>query len=400
MLFAAVPSAIAQESHSGAAGTAAPTPGELVRRMHGLSKTRFTTARGAYVYRIFNDTPDAKREAEIAQLREALTKARQIRMANETTLGRRVDEAALDREIEANIAEFSAKQSKDGLQTIAVKYTQEGDSYRIEQFNLPNDVPLSTLAQELKSGSRKCEYTYTRTWNGALYAELLHDSESNRTVPAMGYDNRAKEVVKFTTFSRTDMSDPAFLEKLSAKGHSAKVRESKTQMGEIGFVLEVGDPDVTPIHLEIMCLPEKGYCVESASTRFQGKLLARDQYGEFVKTKAGFWLPTAVERETYGSDRLRSHFLRTREEMLAFELPETNVKLEAGVFDLSESVEFKAHPLSTHLLPRKNPYLERPAPQAFHFKRATLIVAANLMGFLALVFWIWSRHFRGSVSKA
>ena len=254
-----------------------------------------------------------------------------------------------------------------GLLTYAVRYSQKGECYRIEQFALPNEVPLDRLCQRLKDGEILFKPTYIRTWNKQQYAEILYtgsvptanldDSKQKSSSSAAGYaaisfDNRAVGVMKFTTYARDSAVDLTALEKITkAFGSPATVVDEKTENGEDAVILKVGSPESLSLYLEVTVLPAKGYCVESSYTKIKGAVMAREKFADFVKTSAGFWLPTKVIKEGYSLDAKQVPYLFSKEEFLAFEVPQTNVPLPESTFDLGSSKEFKALPQLKHLLP-------------------------------------------------
>ena len=107
------------------------------------------------------------------------------------------------------------------------------------------------------------------------------------------------------------------------------------------------------MYLEIVVLPRMGYCVESSLLKIGGIVMSREKYNGFSEMTAGFWLPEAIMREQYVLDEKQTPVVKTREEMIAFAPPETNVILDNDIFDLSQSTKFKEYRLSTHLLPIK-----------------------------------------------
>lgn len=123
---------------------------EIFKRMHEQGAIGFETAIGGYVFRTFNYVPDEKLKVDAANFRKALEGAKEIRIKNERALGRKPDVAALDAEIKANIAEMSAKNLGNGLQTYAVKYSQTGDCYRKPENELrPLSLPYCRARQPL-----------------------------------------------------------------------------------------------------------------------------------------------------------------------------------------------------------------------------------------------------------
>jgi len=374
---------------SNAEGLVSDRAAELFSRMHEQGEIDFDTAIGGYVVRIFNHVPEEKVEADMANLRKALEDAKEIRIANERALGRKPNEEALDAEIEANIAEMLAKDAGDGLQTFAARYLQKGDSYRIEQFALPNDISLDQLQKDLKNGDISFKPTYTRTWNEKQYAEISGEFS------ALSYDNRAAGLVKFTKYSRDSAMDLDLLETITNQvGSSASVVDSKTQSGDAAVILRVGSPKAVSVYLEITVLPTKGYCVQSAHTKIKGAVMSREESRGFVETSAGFWLPTKVTRESYRLDANQVPYLSSKEELIAFEPPKTNVPLADSTFDLASSNEFKALPQLTHLLPQGDPYIKKQNldDQTDGLGRIFLILVNVFVVAALLGLWIYRRR--------
>ena len=146
------------------------------------------------------------------------------------------------------------------------------------------------------------------------------------------------------------MDDPEIYKKLTNGGAAATVELTTAANGEGAYILKVGDPLSLTMYLELVVLPNMGYCVESSILKIGGVVLSREKYSGFSQMTAGFWLPEAIMREQYVLNEKQAPVLRTKEEMIAFASPETNVVLDKDVFDLSKSTEFKAYRLSTHLL--------------------------------------------------
>lgn len=371
---------------------------DLFGRMHEQSLIDCESAVAGYVVRLFNHVSDRRIEANKANLREAMQRANQILIANERALGREPDLEALEAKLESGLAEGYAAIPVSGYETFAVKYTKQGESYRIEQQRLPNDVPLEQLRLDLESGNIAFNPSYIRTWNGSQYAEINYsdskqssrevsdsvDTEAVQGFAAISYENRAKGVVKFTTLSRDTAADPNALRKLVDQAKmKADVLESKLSSGEPVMTLKVGATDSKLIYFEANVLPTRGYAVKSALMRANGAVMSREDYDGFVSTSAGFWLPTYVRKENFRLDSNHAPFLFSKEEMVAFESPKTNVPLQASIFDLSISDEFKSLPQLTHLLPQGSPYIDthRPSDTSRKYFRAILFVITAIIIF-------------------
>jgi len=387
---------------------------ELFQRMGDQWKIDFDNAIGGYVVRIFNFVDEKDSKQQIARFRKNFEESKKIRIANIQTLGGHVDEAAIDAEMEKNIAELSTTFSVRGLETLAVRYFQQGNWYRIEQFNLPNDAALDHLRDELKSGTIQFEPTYVRTWNGQQYAEIVTQSRNSNRKPqgstiqqaversasspqavgALSYDDRAAGVCNFTTYARDDAADPKSLGNMAEKGFPVTTSTSQTRDGDPAVLLRIGLPDTVSFYTEFTVLPTKGYCVTSSFMKVNGAKVNRAEYGDFVETSSGVWMPTRIMRESRKFDEHQVPYLATKTELLAFEAPKTNVNLPASTFDLASSKEFKALPLSTRLLPQGNAYLEKPVLTPPTFRRVFLIVANLLVIGALLGFWLYRRHGR------
>ena len=337
----------------------------LLQRMRMQAVQIETNAVGGYVQRIYANRSDAEMATQLTSVRSALEKAKQSRISNDRKNNFKSDLAAMDREMEENFASLKKQLvSKQTGTTIAVRYFQQKHEYRVEQFDLNNDDPLDKLAFDLKSGKIKFAPTYTRTWNGKEYAELFLDNRSKETLienaevnqshAALGNKNKEGNLVRFTRFGRDSADDPDTLLRLTKDGAAAVVEVTKVGTGEDAYVLKVGDPSSLAVYLEMVVLPGKGYCVESSKVKVGGIVMSREAYSEFDQTSAGFWLPKTIMREQHKLDQKQTPVLYSKEELIAFEPPKTNVVLEKGVFSLSESDEFKALPLSTRLHPKNN----------------------------------------------
>lgn len=400
---------LASAQSSSSRGQVSEQAAELFNRMHEQGALGFETAIGGYVYRVFNHVPAEKPKTDLANMRKALEQAKEIRIKNEQALGRTPDVAALDAEIESNLAEIIARDPGKGYQTYAVRYSQRGERYRIEQFALPNDVPLNQLCEELKSGEVSFKPTYIRTWNDKQYAEILFPESastasmddyktrepSKKGFGALSFDNRAAGVVRFTAFGRDAAIDPNLLKTMTSQlGSPATVAEAKTATGDDALVLRVGSPESVSLYLEVTVLPAKGYVIQSAHTKIKGAVMARDDFGGFVQTSAGFWLPTRVTKENFQLDDSQSPFLFSKEEFMAFETPQTNVPLDENTFDLGSSEEFKALPQLKHLLPKGDPYIKPMAtPSPVSSSRTFLIAAINIFVIGGMVsFWFYRRR--------
>ena len=377
---------------------------EVAARMHEQGALDCESAIGGYVFRLFNHVSDDRTKEDLANFRKSLEGANAIRIKNERALGREPDVAALTAEVEASVAKQAEKKPGDGVQTHAVKYTQKGERYRIEQFQLPNEVPLDRLHEQLKSGEISFKPTYTRTWNGKQYAEILDPNAGatgategevvKRGFAALSFDNQAAGLLKFTKYSRNGAMDPQFLEKLTSQlGTSAIIEEAKTQNGDEVLILKVGSAESVAAYLEATILPAKGYCIQSAYTKMRGAIMSRDEYSDFVLTSAGFWLPTRVRVENYRFDEKEIPYLFMKEELIAFETPTTNVPLEDSIFDLGSTAEFKALPQLKHLLPKGDPYIKpRGMPvNRFSSSGMYLLLLNGVVVGGAIVFWCFRR---------
>ncbi len=371
--------------------------------MHSQGTINFDNAIGGYVVRIFNHVTNADNTAQLASVRKGLEEAKGYRIANERTLGRTVDEAALDAEIEANIAEMSTKLSGRGLETFAARYSQQGTSYRIEQFSLSNKVDLGGLRDALKDGKIPFKPSYSRTWNGKQFASIvgaggdptLEQSNLQKSrkptasgpFAALSYEDRGA-LPKFTTYARDSAADPTLLKKMADQGFPATTEVSQTKEGDDAIVLRVGTPGSVSMYLEVTVLPTKGYCVYSASMKVGGAVLSHDEFRDFVQTSAGFWLPLRIVREAYKLDERQVPYLFSKEEVVAFEPPKTNVALADTVFDLASSSEFKALPFSTHLLPQGSPLIKVSDAVASDRLYRLVFLIGNVIVIAAIVgFW-------------
>lgn len=370
----------------------------LFDRMAEQSAIGFDNAVGCYIVRRFDHTSNSEREQKVADMRKALEKANSYRIANERRLGREVDEAVLQAEIEANVSEFSKGLFARELQTYIEKYYIQGESYRLEQMPLPDDVDLDDLLAGIVSAKIAFTPTYVRTWDGKQYAEIVRDVAKRESAkPSSDVNQKARPpeafatlsyenlgaMPKFTTYGRDSTSDPRFLSNAAEKGYPSNTEHVRTEDGDDAIKLTVNVPESLSLYLEVVVLPAKGYTTRSSYLKVRGAVLSREECREFVQTTAGFWLPTRLVREAYKLDTRQVPYLSSKEELLAVEPPRTNVPLPTGIFDLPSTEEWKALPLSRHLLPQGSPLLEEAplvrnggwAPRLFFVINAIIVVA-------------------------
>ena len=383
----------------------------LFDRMAEQSAIDFDNATGFYIVRRYDHTSDSEREQQIGDVRMALEKAKNYRIANERSLGLEVDEAALQAEIDANVSEFSQGLSALELQTYVEKYFLQGESYRLEQMPLPNDVDLDGLRAGIVSENIRFTPTYVRTWDGRQYAEIVRqvtkpgsanlrsDLGGNGQPPeafaTLSYENRGAKP-KFTTYGRDSTSDPDFLSKAAEKGYPVNTEDIRTEDGDDAIKITVNVPESLSLYLDVVVLPTKGYSTHSSYLKVRGAILSRDYCREFVQTTAGFWLPMRIVREAYKLDTRQVPYLSSKEELLAIKPPQTNVPLLAGIFDLSSTEEWKALPLSRHLMPQESPLVKK-APLADNGDwTPSLFFAINAIIVVSLaLYWIRRRRAHG-----
>lgn len=370
------------------------TARELFGRMHSHAILPFDSAIGGYVVRIYNHI-EGSHESTLANARASFEGAMKIRMANERALGRPVDEEAMKERLERDYADFAASLQKDRLVTIAVRYTQQGDNYRIEQFDLDNETALEELADDLANGVIPFESRYTRTWNGAEYAEInqqptasADEQNSTRPLAAASYEDRASNETRFTSYARNAARDLQTLEPLLQQGLPSTVEAVMLPEGEKALRLQIGDPESVSLYFDSVVLPSRSYCVKSSSLRLNGAIMSREEHDGFVSTSAGFWLPTRGFTEAYRLDQRQVPYLSSKEEYVAFDPPETNVAVPAGSFDLAETTEFRAAAQSTHLLPQPALISRTELPPQSKGGIRNLLFALNLLVVVAGgVYW-------------
>ena len=198
----------------------------LVQRMreHGVRSER--NAIGGYVQRIYNNVSNSTMEVKLESIKSTMEKAKASRIEFERKNNIKSDLDALNRQMEEDFASLK-KQLTDNqtTTTIAVRFTQQKYDYRVEQFDLNHEDKLEKLASDLRSGKTKFVPTYTRTWNGKEYAELFLDNrakdpqakpqELDGSFAALGYKNKAGDLVRFTRISRDSVDDPKSFKKLT-----------------------------------------------------------------------------------------------------------------------------------------------------------------------------------------
>jgi len=370
-------------------------PELLFQRMRLHSVQTEINVIGGYVQKTSTNASDAKMAGDLESVRSAMEKAKQVRVSNDQKNKVKTNLEALDLRMEADFASLKKQMlQKQNATTVAVRYFQEKDKYRIEQFDLNNDESLERLALDLESGKTKFLPTFTRTWNGKEYAELFLDNRSadslketqemNGTYAAFGFNNKAANVLRFTKFSRDSADDPLIFLKLTKDGKVLNVDVIKAANGDDAYILRSGNPASLALYMEVVVLPRMGYCVESSLLKIGGVILSRETYGGFVETSAGFWLPKSISREQYRLDEKQVPVLVSKEELVAFEVPKTNVELTNSVFELSKSDEFKSKPLSDHLLPKRELSTGATIPNKSPGWRP-LIIGLNVFLFIACV---------------
>lgn len=284
----------------------------------------------------------------------------------------------MDAEIEQNLVQMEAKLSTDGWETFAIKYLIKDGSYRIEKMPLPNDVPLEKLAEQQSSPDVDSFVpTYIQAWNGELYSEMVmpesdgstdvkeREGTSMLTEPkdaaqsfaALAYDDKGT-FPKFIQYARSEAARSSFLEDMANKGCPATTVETETPEGK-AITLRLGHPNSVGLKAEYVVLPEKGYCVYSSQMKFANVVRMQAEYRNFIRTSAGFWVPTHISIETFDLDEKTAvPYLSVKEELVAFENPQTNLGLEDELFDLTSDERWDKLQKSNYLLPQGDPYLD------------------------------------------
>ena len=293
-----------------AAAPGAISPEELYARIVRNSQVPTRTGAGIYIHRTVDKLrTDEMIRAQVDPAIAGLEKHRKEHPDDKPT------------ETLEQIRTSLTDQLKQTTTTALETYSISGPRFRVERRSLPNDQALESLRVRLADPSQWPRTDTVLVGDGRSTDQLDPSPPTAEPggPPVLGRLMRTDFSMKapaFLSYSR-EAVDPNLLKAIRANSKDLPIRvaESKEE-GEDVLSLHIGAPGSVGFVIEIATLPAKGYAIKRSSIMAFGQVMSREDYAGFVRTSAGFWLPTRIMRETFALDN-GVVSLATREELVA-----------------------------------------------------------------------------------
>lgn len=309
------------------------------------------------------------------------------------------DELRLKEKFEKDVA-FWRKHENASIAPTTTRFCYvavKGNKYRFEQVELPNDLPLSTLAEQIRSGVIDVESDAT----GSLV--VTWDASESNMMTVQPPENEAggdpKGLTRIGSEPVTPIPDFFNAGRLPKDAGATLLRAAATDGAFVGvealasrafsgaqakkISISKSLPNVSPVSgFEMMTtvLPEHGYVVESEVIIVNGVELSRDIHSDFQESGTGLWFPKSVVRERYELDdnNQSARKLKSRVEYLAVYDVEFDKPLDDSLFRLRGTPQFDGLPAMNFGVRSEAASLHR---EAWYPMRWSLI-------FFTAVFWL------------
>jgi hypothetical protein len=324
---------------------------DLISRVHIASTTEFRNAVGYYVVRHYAKHDEEKDAKAIEEVRLALEDSLEERIRNDKKFGVTTNVEKI-REENLSALDDLEKIYKETATTEVVRYTVEGDNYRIERVFVSNAESLEKIRQNVLAGQIDLSASNVLTWNGKVSAEIIalntetstgkdrlsnENSDNLRSSISYGKIGKLPEFMDYGRYVKDEKIFDLF------KGQKLPLSTASITIdGEQGVLLRVGSKNTEGFLLETSVLPSKGYVVAFSRVKVNDAVMTEDHYRDFVKVNDGSWLPTRITKTNYKIDQQGVPYVATKKELLAIESPMLNVELPKDFFDLANTKEFQS----------------------------------------------------------
>jgi hypothetical protein len=218
-------------------------------------------------------------------------------------------------------------------------YYLSGSKFRKDQWTVPemdNDQEIMAYLKQLHPNPDSIF-----TWDGRTYSTLapskLEGDPSVGLGPGPNFLSLTsnpghRDKPAFLAYGR-EVESKNLLKLLREQGQPVSIEKTSWNGNEEALLLRIGEKGSVGFLMEMTILPNKGYVLARSRAMWGGAPQVEEEYGDFIQTSAGFWVPLKIKRLAYKLSENQVPFISSSVEMIAIEEPKVNIEIADSIFD-------------------------------------------------------------------
>lgn len=220
------------------------------------------------------------------------------------------------------------------------EYNLSGSRFRKDQWVVPemnDDQEMKAYVKQLRPNPDNIF-----AWDGETYAILAPfkfeggpsaDLGPGQDFLSLSSKHAPGDKPAFLIYGR-EVESKDLLNLFRKQGQPISIEKTNWNGNEEALLLRIGEKGSVGFLMEMTILPNKGYVLAHSRVTWGGAPQLEEEYGNFVQTSAGFWIPLKIKRLAYKLSKNQVPFISSSVEMVALEEPKVNVKINDDIFDL------------------------------------------------------------------
>ena len=220
------------------------------------------------------------------------------------------------------------------------EYKLSGSKFRKDQWLVPEMNDDQEMKAYIKQLRRNPDNIFA--WDGETYAILAPSKFEGDPSAELGpgpdflslsSKHAPGDKPSFLIYGR-EVESKDLLNLFRKQGQPISIEQTNWNGNEEALLLRIGEKGSVGFLMEMTILPNKGYVLAHSRAMWGGAPQLEEEYGNFVQTSAGFWVPLKIKRLAYKLSKNQVPFISSSVEMVALEEPKVNVKINDDIFDL------------------------------------------------------------------